>query len=146
MDTHPVTNNFSNMAGADQGIHTMVPRNHGQEWHWPLTVTKTEHRNRIPLMRTVPYTRSVMPDEEVCASLEDPAAEREGVGLSMNLSSGGILLVMSEAPDVEQVLKVCVPTPITGVETPTLAEVRWARELSVGAQSTLYLVGLKFLF
>ena len=146
MDTHPVTNSFPKMAGADQGIHTVLSRNHGQEWHWPLTLTKTEHRNRIPLMRTVPYTLSVMPDEGFCASLEDPAAEREGVALSMNLSSGGILLVMSEAPDVEQVLKVCVPTPITGVETPTLAEVRWARELSGGAQSTLYLVGLKFLF
>jgi hypothetical protein len=55
---------------------------------------------------------------------------------------------MDQALDVEQVLKVYVPTPISLAETPTLAEVRWTRKLPFGRNNgtTPYLVGLKFMF
>jgi hypothetical protein len=59
-----------------------------------------------------------------------------------------MLLVMDQAPSVQQVMKVYVPTPITAAETPTLAEVRWMRRLPFGKINTngAYFVGLKFIF
>jgi hypothetical protein len=55
---------------------------------------------------------------------------------------------MDQAPQVDQVLKVYVPTPVTVAETPTLAEVRWTRKLPFGKSNGngAYFVGLKFMF
>lgn len=71
-----------------------------------------------------------------------------GKALSLNISSGGMLVLMDHAPEVEQVLKVLVPTPTSSAGTPTLAEVRWTRKLPFGASRNdgAYFVGLKFLF
>jgi hypothetical protein len=71
-----------------------------------------------------------------------------GKALSINISSGGMLVLMDHAPEVEQVLKVVVPTPTTSAGTPTLAEVRWTRKLPFGSLkgNGAYFVGLKFLF
>jgi len=70
-----------------------------------------------------------------------------GKALSVNISSGGMLILMEQAPAIEQVMKVYVPTPITVAETPTLAEVRWTRRLPFGkANGGAYFVGLKFIF
>jgi hypothetical protein len=71
-----------------------------------------------------------------------------GKALSLNISSGGMLVLMDHAPEVEQVLKVLVPTPTSSAGTPTLAEVRWTRKLPFGSARNdgAYFVGLKFLF
>ena len=54
---------------------------------------------------------------------------------------------MDQAPAIEQVMKVYVPTPIRVAETPTLAEVRWTRRLPFGkTNGGAYFVGLKFMF
>ncbi|ULA65079.1 MAG: hypothetical protein LZF86_190375 [Nitrospira sp.] len=53
---------------------------------------------------------------------------------------------MEQAPPVDQVLKVFVPTPVAVADTPTLAEVRWTRRIPFGKGSGPYLVGLKFIF
>jgi hypothetical protein len=46
-------------------------------------------------------------------------------------------------PNVTEVLKVYVPTPINQAQTPTLAEVAWTRPLPF-APDTVHFVGLKF--
>jgi hypothetical protein len=76
------------------------------------------------------------------------ASSQSGKALSLNISSGGMLVLMDQAPDIEQVLKVYVPTPISVADTPTLAEVRWTRKLPFGRTngSGAYFVGLKFMF
>ena len=76
------------------------------------------------------------------------ASTHSGKALSLNISSGGMLVLMEQVPDVNQVLKVYVPTPLTVIETPTLAEVRWARRVPFwqGTDTGPYLVGLKFMF
>jgi hypothetical protein len=73
---------------------------------------------------------------------------RGGRALSLNISSGGMLVLMDRAPEVEQVLKVLVPTPSSLAGTPTLAEVRWTRRVPFGPQNdqATYFVGLKFMF
>jgi hypothetical protein len=81
--------------------------------------------------------------------VDDPAdTASSGKALSLNISSGGMLVLMDHAPLVEQVLKVLVPTPTSSAGTPTLAEVRWTRKVPFGSSSNnaAYFVGLKFLF
>jgi len=76
------------------------------------------------------------------------ASTQSGKALSLNISSGGMLVLMEQIPDVNQVLKVYVPTPVAIAETPTLAEVRWARRVPFwqGVGTGPCLVGLKFMF
>jgi hypothetical protein len=77
------------------------------------------------MLRPIPYELT-RPADELAPS------GGEGKALSLNISSGGMLILMEQAPPVEQVLKVFVPTPVTVAETPTLAEVRWARRIPFG--------------
>lgn len=99
------------------------------------------HSERAALLRPIPY--------EMTATIEGaPTATPSGRALSLNISSGGMLILMDQAPQVDQVLKVYVPTPVTVAETPTLAEVRWTRKLPFGRVNGngAYFVGLKFMF
>lgn len=99
------------------------------------------HSERAALLRPIPYEMTVP-----IGGL--PESTPTGKALSLNISSGGMLVLMDQAPQVEQVLKVYVPTPITIAETPTLAEVRWTRKLPFGKSNGngAYFVGLKFMF
>lgn len=111
------------------------------EWEWPITTDFQKHNERVALLRPIPY--------EVTAPVEDPlTSTRQGKALSVNISNGGMLILMDYAPAVEQVLKVYVPTPTAVAETPTLAEVRWTRKLPFGRCNGFspYFVGLKFMF
>lgn len=111
------------------------------EWEWPMTDCQKSHSERAALLRPILY--------EMTTPVEAPAASTQsGKALSLNISSGGMLVLMDQAPDVEQVLKVYVPTPISMAETPTLVEVRWTRKLPFGKPNGngAYFVGLKFMF
>lgn len=111
------------------------------EWEWPISTHLQNHHERVPLLRPVPF--------EMTTHVDDPSdAASSGKALSLNISSGGMLLLMDHAPHVEQVLKVIVPTPTNAAGTPTLAEVRWTRKLPFGTSKNdgAYFVGLKFLF
>ncbi len=110
-----------------------------QDWDWPIVPNQQQHSERVALLRPIPY--------ELTAPLEqEPSVARRGHALSLNISSGGMLVLMDLVPPVERVLKISVPTPLALVETPTLAEVRWVRKIPFGEQNGLSLVGLKFLF
>lgn len=121
------------MRGRDEVIST--------EWEWPIQDNHESHRERAALLRPILY--EIMAQEGGGSS-----PVKRGKALSLNISSGGMLMLMEQAPKVEQVLKVYVPTPITLAETPTLAEVRWNRILPFGRpnSTTAYLVGVKFMF
>ena len=111
------------------------------EWEWPMTDSQKKHSERAALLRPIPYEMTSPVDGQSISALG-------GKALSLNISSGGMLVLMDQVPDVEQVLKVYVPTPITMAETPTLAEVRWTRKLPFGKPNgnEAYFVGLKFMF
>ena len=111
------------------------------EWEWPMIDCQENHRERVALLRPIPY--------ELTKPVDGPRTSAcEGKALSLNISSGGMLVLMEQAPDVDQVLKVYVPTPVNIAETPTLVEVRWARRVPFGKGPGAgpYLVGLKFMF
>lgn len=111
------------------------------EWEWQMTECQESHSERVALLRPIPY--------EMSTPVDGPSASaHEGKALSLNISSGGMLVLMDQVPPIEQVLKVYVPTPISMAETPTLAEVRWTRKLPFGKTNGngAYFVGLKFMF
>ena len=111
------------------------------EWEWPMTDSQNGHSERAALLRPILY--------EMTTPVGVPAASiRSGKVLSLNISSGGMLVLMDQSPEVGQVLKVHVPTPISLTETPTLAEVRWTRKLPFEQPNgnEAYFVGLKFMF
>lgn len=106
-----------------------------------MTDSQKSHSERAALLRPILY--------EMTTSVEVPATPtHSGKALSLNISSGGMLVLMDQVPAIEQVMKVYVPTPISMAETPTLAEVRWTRKLPFGKANGngAYFVGLKFMF
>ena len=112
------------------------------EWEWPISTDFQKHHiERVALLRPIPYEMTTPVDDS-------PVSAHQGKALSVNISSGGMLILMDQAPAIEQVMKVYVPTPITAAETPTLAEVRWTRKLPFGQNNGAgpYFVGLKFMF
>ena len=114
-------------------------------WEWSTAPNQQQHQQRIALMREIYYEMSSLPGEEDILSQEQ-RVEEQGKALSLNISSGGMLLLIESAPQVDRVLRVHVPTPITKAKTPTLAEVRWVRKVPFPMHNGLYFVGLKFLF
>lgn len=94
---------------------------------------------RIDLVRRIPYTLTKSYDE-------DEFLDHHGMGISVNITSQGMLLMMEEVPKTEQVLNVRVPTPSDPVAIPTLAEVRWTKRVPVDDRKEVCLVGLKFIF
>jgi hypothetical protein len=111
------------------------------EWEWLMTDSQKSHSERAALLRPILY--------EMTTPVGDPAASiHNGKALSLNISNGGMLVLMDQVPAIEQVMKIYVPTPISMAETPTLAEVRWTRKLPFGKPNGngAYFVGLKFMF
>lgn len=110
------------------------------QWEWSTTDCQKSHSERAALLRPISY--------EMTPSAEPSAGGGGGRALSLNISSGGMLVLMEHAPAIEQVLKVYVPTPLSVAETPTLAEVRWTRQVPFGGANRMgaYFVGLKFIF
>jgi len=111
------------------------------EWDWPIKDSYENHSERAALLRPILY-------EMTALEAGNTNLVKGGKALSLNISSGGMLVLMDQAPDIKQVLKVYVPTPITIADTPTLAEVRWTRKLPIGDSSShvSYFVGFKFMF
>lgn len=111
------------------------------QWEWPMADCQENHSERAALLRPIQYEMT-MPVEG------SPAPSQSGRALSLNISRGGMLVLMDRPPAIDQVMKIYVPTPITAAETPTLAEVRWTRKLPFSQSSSAapYFVGLKFMF
>ncbi len=115
------------------------------EWEWAITPNQQQHSKRIALMREISYEMTDLIGEEALVN-QERGIGKQGKALSLNISSGGMLLLMESAPEVDRVFRVHVPTPVTKAKTPTLAEVRWVRKIPFLDQNGLYFVGLKFLF
>jgi len=126
------------------------------EGAWTVSPNSQQHRERYSLMRTVPYEVTTTiegpeqaddDDEEEKLLAPKVTAGHNGKALSLNICSGGMLLLMDEAPRMECVVKLHVPTPILTARTPTLAEVRWVRKIPFdeGGYQGLCFVGMKFI-
>ncbi|MBK9308743.1 MAG: PilZ domain-containing protein [Nitrospira sp.] len=112
------------------------------DWEWAIGDSHKNHNERVALLRPIPY--------EMISSEQggNSCRAKGGRALSLNISSGGMLILMDQTPAIEQVLKIHVPTPVAIAETPTLAEVRWIRRLPFGKSNgnVMHFVGLRFMF
>ena len=104
---------------------------------WAITSNNQQHGDRVIFMRSISYEIPAWPENERYAS-------QRGQALSLNVSSGGILLLIDIALDVQQVLKIFVPSVLDIAQTPTLGEVRWTRPVPFDMRDRLFFVGLKF--
>lgn len=109
-------------------------------WEWPIVPNQEKHSERITMIRPVQYELTCPLDPEL---FENQLTSHRGKALAINVSSGGMLLLMDYAPHVMQVLKVSVPMTVHLTQIPTLAEVAWTRPVPMGPND-LHFVGLKF--
>ncbi len=114
-------------------------------WEWSVKPSKRQHNERLALLREISYEETNLIEEEEGAN-QDVSTAHIGKALCLNISSGGMLLLMERAAELERVFRIHVPTPVNQAKTPTLAEVRWVREIPFPVHNGLYFVGLKFLF
>ncbi|NWF71644.1 MAG: hypothetical protein HXY51_01175 [Nitrospirae bacterium] len=70
----------------------------------------------------------------------------EGAGYSINRSIGGMLLLLPEKVDRQQVFEIQVPPAMKREELTKLGEVRWTRLIPVDSCTNMYLVGIRLLF
>src|SRR5438034_11128926 len=75
---------------------------------------------------------------------DESIAIHQGEAVAMNISAGGMLLFMDQAPPLEHVFLLRVPGSDI-VKSPTLVEVCWTRAIPIEDYDTRYLVGVKFL-
>ncbi len=104
-------------------------------------IQEENRADRFSLMRDIRFEPSIHLSGDGHNGGED---RQKGTGLGVNVSTGGLCMLMEWAPVVGEVMRVHVPMPVTVVETPTLAEVRWVRSLP-WREDDQYAVGLKFL-
>lgn len=88
-------------------------------------------------MRPIHYERGVSPGKS-------RRQATDGNALSVNVSNGGMCLLMDRKPAITDVLRLRMPMFDMAVETPTLGEVRWFKPLPFRQNGT-YFVGVKFL-
>jgi hypothetical protein len=123
-------------AGINEVQHMIEPG-----WHWALTPGEQPRTERSPLIRAIDYEKIARVET---ALFHDELVSRMGKALTINISSGGMLVLMEDEPGVREVFKIYVPTPINQAKTPTLAEVVWTRPVPF-APEELHFVGVRFL-
>ena len=103
----------------------------------PIIANSQSHSDRIIFMRSISFEIPSWPENERYEA-------QQGRALSLNVSSGGILLLIDIALDVQQILKIFVPSVLDLAQTPTLGEVRWTRPVPFHMTDRLFFAGLKF--
>jgi hypothetical protein len=103
--------------------------------------TQQERRDseRVPCMRACPY-------ELTKPAGRDAVKLSEGYGYSINMSVGGMLLLLPEEVGTRQVLEIITPSEARKEKITKLGEVCWAHPIPVSARVNMYLVGIRFLF
>lgn len=110
----------------------------------PPSVDESLHQERrdskrLPTILSCPY-------ELTRVSGTDTIELSEGAALALNISAGGMLLLMPQSPGERKVFEMRVPSPTQSEKTTRLVEVCWAREFPFGVGAKVHLVGVKSLF
>lgn len=112
---------------------------HSVHWEaWNPVPHALTRQDRIPIMHPVVFERTPS------GIILEGTILHNRLGLSLNISSAGLCLLVNDLPSVGEVWRVLVPSSAVGIRTPTLADVRWARRLPL-AQDEVFVVGLKFI-
>ena len=93
----------------------------------------------MPSMQACPY-------ELTNPEGSDKVKLSRGQGYSINVSGGGMLLLLPQKVGKRQVFEVQVPSKAKKKERTKLVEVCWTQSIPVSARVKMYLVGTRFLF
>src|SRR6266513_2378045 len=148
----------------DTGIHLLF---RVLMWRLACALNETGFSGQVPGVKQVGCeplrNRSVTPVHQDCRRAEradfteycpyeiseplgdDTIVIHQGEALSVNISRGGMLLLMDQSPPVQQVFEIHVPASSIG-KTTGLVEVCWTRQLPMEDSESRHLVGVKFLF
>ena len=77
---------------------------------------------------------------------DDAVKLSEGYGYSINMSVGGMLLLLPEEVGKRQVLEIQAPSDARKEQITKLVEVCWTHSIPVSARVNMYLVGTRVLF
>jgi len=109
------------------------------EWdNWRYVHSYGNLRDRHSLMQMITIERSTL------RVVGDEMPTPQIMGLTVNVSSGGLCLLADWSPMTGEIFRVHLPLSTVGATTPTLADVRWVRPLPFEG-SGLSMVGLKFI-
>ncbi len=104
----------------------------------PTESQVTRRADRMLLIRPCPY--------EMTESHEgQPLMFHEGTALSVNVSDQGMLLLMPQPAQVQQVFEVLAATPAEEQPSPHVVEVRWTKQVVADEEGSLCLAGVRFL-
>ena len=111
------------------------------EWaEWSGQPDDRDREDRFPLTRLLHFA----PSAHVAEGGYGATGEREeSIGFLINVSSGGLCVLTRWALVEGTILRIRVPLPVPRAEIPTLAEVRWVRELPDVLHQG-YATGLRF--
>ena len=103
--------------------------------------THQERRSseRLPFIESCSYELTSFPSG-------DEVELSHGHAVSVNISSGGMLFLMPQVPSKRQVFQVLAPSVTRQEATTKLVEVCWTRQVRIGVEASLHLVGVRFLF
>jgi hypothetical protein len=109
------------------------------EWaNWNHFLPNWNQRDRHSLMQVVTIERSTL------RVVGDEMPTPKSMGLTVNVSSGGLCLLADWSPKLGEIFRVHLPLSSVEAKMPTLADVRWVRPLPF-ENSGLVMVGLKFI-
>ena len=107
----------------------------------PSTPRNRRDSERVPVMRPCSYEMS----ETIT---DDIVVFHRGAAVCVNMSTGGMLLLMPDPPQIQQVFSVHPPNGGSAQQTTRPVEARWVRPSSGSSgedTEQMYLVGVKFL-
>ena len=118
------------------GKEEIMPRK--QPWTWSLKQPRPGHADRMAFIRMIPF--------EAFDNQHNAAAHsvKHGQALSVNLSQGGMLLMMEGLPALHQRLRIGVRRNATNDMSSELVEVCWTRSVPALLQGGVCFVGVKF--
>jgi len=96
------------------------------------------HRTRLPVLRSVAYACGLM------AVGGRDMSQQSGSAMTVNMSAGGMCILMDWAPEIREVLSVRVDQPLPIERLPPYAEVRWIKAIPLRGYALCF-VGLKIL-
>lgn len=106
---------------------------------WEQATHVPPRQTRSSLQRLIGYQYEASDTQTVIMTRD------ERMGVTINISDGGLCLLMDRAPAVGDVLRLQMLGSDGVPGEARLAEVRWVRPLPVG-QEDVHVVGVKFLF
>src|SRR5437879_9417187 len=91
-------------------------------WEWPVAESSQQHAERVALLQPILYDALYGIDTSHEQQSPDLLTAHKGKGLSVNVSSGGMLLMIDHQRKRKQAMTLRMSTPVYSVKTPTLTE------------------------